>query len=189
MTYNKALDVNNIQSLEDVKNVFKVMNLISNTQKENEDYELVSKYFTLDYEAPKLVLVEPRKSLDEIQQELEKKIEKRIEQTKEKFNSSYDWIYSLGRYNEFFTKQNGDFEYAKSHGYFPRITILDSSKLSVSSSFTMGSPSFVVKNGSTHQGYYTIGDGSYRFYMEHKPNFVFRWFVRQLMGFKWVNEK
>ena len=49
MTYNKKLDVNNIQSLEDVKNVFKVMNLITNITEENEDYEIIKKYFTLDY--------------------------------------------------------------------------------------------------------------------------------------------
>jgi hypothetical protein len=47
----------------------------------------------------------------------------------------------------------------------------------------------MVKHGSSHQGYYTIGDdGYYKFYMEKKPNAFFRFFVYKLMGFRWVDE-
>ena len=91
-------------------------------------------------------------------------------------------------------KQDGDFEYAKTQGYFPKVTFissgtLDYSNLSVNIGSNISSPCFMVKHGSSHQGYYTIGDdGYYRFYMEKKPNVVFRWFVYKLMGFRWVDE-
>jgi hypothetical protein len=77
---------------------------------------------------------------------------------------------------------------------FPQVTFissgtLDYSKLSVNAGSNISSPCFMVKHGSSHQGYYTIGDdGYYRFYMEKKPNIVFRWFVYKLMGFRWVDE-
>jgi hypothetical protein len=66
---------------------------------------------------------------------------------------------------------------------------LDYSKLSVNAGSNISSPCFMVKHGSSHQGYYTIGDdGYYRFYMEKKPNVFFRFFVYKLMGFRWVDE-
>lgn len=46
---NYKLDVNNIQSLKDVKNVFKVMNLVSNATEEHENYEIIKEYFTIPY--------------------------------------------------------------------------------------------------------------------------------------------
>jgi len=46
---NCKLDVNKIQTLEDVKNVFECMNLVSNVSEENEKYELIKEYFTIPY--------------------------------------------------------------------------------------------------------------------------------------------
>ena len=154
-------------------------------------------YFKEEYEYFDVIkdyldIPEPHKSLDEISQELDEKFEKLIEQTKRNFNASkltgernYDW--NFGRII-------GNFEYARENGSFPKVTFissgaLDYSKLSVNSEVKFSSPCFMVKHGSSHQGYYTIGDdGYYRFYMEKKPNMIFRWFVYKLMGFRWIDE-
>jgi hypothetical protein len=151
----------------------------------SEDYEYFDKIkYYLD-------IPEPRKSIEELSQELDEKFEELLVKTKRKFAVSKES--AEYHYNQFCKKQDGDFEYAKTQGYFPKVTFissgtLDYSTLSVSGGVNIGSPSFVVKNGSSHQGYYTIGDGYYRFYMSEKPNMIFRWFVYKLMGFKWVDE-
>jgi hypothetical protein len=154
-------------------------------------------HYTEDYEyfdkiKPYLDIPEPHKTLDEISQELDEKFEELLVKTKRKFAVSKETAEYC--YNQFCKKQDGDFEYAKTQGYFPKVTFissgtLDYSTLSVSGGYDIGSPSFVVKQGNSHQGYYTIGDGYYRFYMSEKPNMIFRWFVYKLMGFKWVDEK
>ena len=154
-------------------------------------------YFKEEYEyydivKPYLDIPEPHKTLDEISQELDEKFEKLIVGTKAKFECSGD--FAEGRYNRNFDRIIGNFEYAKTHGYFPQVTFissgtLDYSKLSVNIGSNISSPCFMVKHGSSHQGYYTIGDdGYYRFYMEKKPNAFFRFFVYKLMGFRWVDE-
>ena len=154
-------------------------------------------YFKEEYEyfdivKPYLDIPEPHKTLDEISQELDEKFEKLIVGTKAKFECSGD--FAEGRYNRNFDRIIGNFEYAKTQGYFPQVTFissgtLDYSKLSVNIGSNISSPCFMVKHGSSHQGYYTIGDdGYYKFYMEKKPNVVFRWFVYKLMGFRWVDE-
>jgi hypothetical protein len=151
-----------------------------------EDYEYFDKVKHL------LVIPEEPKSLDEISQELDEKFEKLIERTKGKFECCID--FAKDRHNRNFDKIIGNFEYAKTQGYFPKVDFissgtLDYSKLSVNIGSNISSPCFMVKHGSNHQGYYTIGDdGYYRFYVEKKPNVVFRWFVYKLMGFKWIDE-
>ena len=154
-------------------------------------------YFKEEYEYFDVIkdyldIPEKPKSLDEISQELNEKFEKLIVGTKAKFECSGD--FAEGRYNRNFDRIIGNFEYAKKHGSFPKVTFissgtLDYSKLSVNIGSNISSPCFMVKHGSSHQGYYTIGDdGYYRFYMEKKPNVIFRWFVYKLMGFRWVDE-
>lgn len=151
-------------------------------------------HYTEDYEyfdkmKPYLDIPEPRKSIEELQQELDEKFEELLVETKRKFAVSKES--AEYHYNQFCKKQDGDFEYAKTQGYFSKLNtgIFGYSTLSVSGGYDIGSPSFVVKQGSSHQGYYTIGDGYYRFYMKEKPNMIFRWFVHKLMGFKWIDEK
>lgn len=53
---NYKLDVSKIQTLEDVKNVFECMNLVSNVSEDNEKYELIKKYFTIPYDPEPLNL-------------------------------------------------------------------------------------------------------------------------------------
>ena len=154
-------------------------------------------YFKEEYEYFDVIkdyldIPEPHKTLDEISQELDEKFEKLIVGTKAKFECSGD--FAEGRYNRNFDRIIGNFEYAKTQGYFPQVTFissgtLDYSKLSVNIGSNISSPCFMVKHGSSHQGYYTIGDdGYYKFYMEKKPNAFFRFFVYKLMGFRWVDE-
>ena len=151
-----------------------------------EDYEYYDKVKHL------LIIPEEPKSLDEISKELDEKFEKLIERTKGKFECSGD--FAERNYDWNFGRIIGNFEYARENGSFPKVTFissgtLDYSKLSVNIGSNISSPCFMVKHGSSHQGYYTIGDdGYYRFYMEKKPNIVFRWFVYKLMGFRWVDE-
>ena len=154
-------------------------------------------YFKEEYEyydivKPYLDIPEPHKTLDEISQELDEKFEKLIEQTKRNFYASK--LTGQFNYELNFNRIIEKFEYARENGSFPKVTFissgtLDYSKLLVTGGGEFSSPCFMVKHGSSHQGYYTIGDdGYYRFYMEKKPNIVFRWFVYKLMGFRWVDE-
>jgi hypothetical protein len=50
------LDISKIQTLEDVRNVFECMNLVSNATEEHEKYELLKEYFTIPYVAEKVLL-------------------------------------------------------------------------------------------------------------------------------------
>ena len=154
-------------------------------------------YFKEEYEYydivnPYLDIPEPHKTLDEISQELDEKFEKLIEQTKRNFYASK--LTGQFNYELNFNRIIEKFEYAKTQGYFPKVTFissgtLDYSKLLVTGGGEFSSPCFMVKHGSSHQGYYTIGDdGYYRFYLEKKPNAFFRFFVYKLMGFRWVDE-
>jgi hypothetical protein len=139
-----------------------------------------------------LIIPEKPKTLEEISQELDEKFEKLIEQYKR--NSYASTLTTQRNYEREFDRIIGNFEYAKTQGYFPQVTFissgaLDYSKLLVTGGGKFSSPCFMVKHGSSHQGYYTIGDdGYYRFYMEKKPNAFFRFFVYKLMGFRWVDE-
>jgi hypothetical protein len=156
-------------------------------------------YFTEEYEyfdvvKPYLDIPEPKKSLEEISQELDEKFEKLIEQYKT--NSYASTLTTESNYDWNFDRIIENFEYARKNGNFPiKYTLsgaLDGSYLvsNGSGGVKFSSPSFVVKHGSNHQGYYTIGDdGYYRFYVEKKPNVVFRWFVYKLMGFQWIDEE
>ena len=146
-----------------------------------EDYEYYDKVKHL------LIIPEPHKSLEEISQELDEKFEKLIEQTKRNFNASK--LTGERNYEREFDNIIENFEYAKEHGRFKETYTLDWSNLSVNAGSNISSPCFMVKHGSSHQGYYTIGDdGYYKFYMEKKPNAFFRFFVYKLMGFRWIDE-
>jgi hypothetical protein len=157
-------------------------------------------YFKEEYEYFDVIqdyldIPEKPKTLEEISQELDEKFEKLIEQYKR--NSYSSTLTTERNYDWNFDKIIGNFEYARENGNFPikytfTTGVLDGSYLVSDGScgVKFSSPSFVVKHGSNHQGYFTIGDDGYsRFYVEKKPNMVFRWFVYKLMGFQWIDEK
>jgi hypothetical protein len=169
------------QRLEDVAYLFATMMVA-------DDYEYFDKVKHL------LIIPEEPKTLEQIEEELNEKFEKLIEQYKR--NSYSSKICAESKYERAFDRIFDNFEYARENGSFPiKYTFsgtLDGSYLvsDGSGGVKFSSPSFVVKHGSNHQGYYTIGDdGYYRFYVEKKPNAFFRFFVYKLMGFQWIDEK
>ena len=153
-----------------------------------EDYEYYDKVKHL------LIIPEEPKSLDEISQELDEKFEKLIERTKGKFECSGD--FAEGRYNRNFDNIIENFEYAVKNGVFPQkakwvmgtgLGALDGAYLvSNGGNFT---PSFVVKQGKNHKGYYTFGNQRYfKYYMPEKPTAIVRFFMKVCLGFFWIDE-
>lgn len=190
-----GLDVEKINTIEDVKNVFKLMNLVGyfdpQEEEEDENYNL-REYFTILQEPQtlelKLDIPEKPKTLDEISQELDEKIDKLIENTKNKFYQSK--CISEKLYNTKFDRIIQDFEYAVKYGNFPfkpKFTYATTgTDLSVGSYET----SLQIKQGNNHKGYYTIGNQRYfRYYMDEKPNRFVRFFMKTCLGFLWVDEK
>jgi len=141
-----------------------------------EDYEYFDKVKHL------LDIPEPRKSLEEIFQELDEKFEKLIEKTHLEYRIGDNWLYKKKRYEEFCERQDADFEYAKEHGHFP-----------VKLEFTVGTgliwnnPTtfFEIRCGTNNAGYYTIGDGGVRYYMNKKPNWLVKNCAKIFFDFTW----
>lgn len=128
-----------------------------------------------------------RKSIKEIQQELDEKIDELIERTKGKFECSKD--FAEKRYNKEFDKIFENFEYAKENGEFRPKLILGYDGTGLGLSAGSYQTSFVIKQGSNHKGYYTIGNQRYlRYYMNEKPNRLVRFFMKTCLGFVWVDE-
>jgi hypothetical protein len=145
-------------------------------------------YYTEEYEyydvvKPYLDIPEPRKSLEEIKQELDEKFEKLIERTHLQYRIGHDWTYTLRKYNQFCKDQDADFEYAKKNGYFPVKLkfVSDAGILSVNSTTT----SFEIRCGTNNAGYYTIGAGNVRYYMNEKPNWLVRNCAKIFFDFTW----
>ena len=144
-------------------------------------------YYTEDYEyfdlvKPYLDIPEPRKSLEEIKQELDEKFEKLIERTHLQYRIGHDWTYTLRKYNQFCKDQDADFEYAKKNGYFPvKLKFVSDTELSVNNTTT----SFEIRCGTNNAGYYTIGAGNVRYYMNKKPNWWMRNCAKIFFDFTW----
>jgi len=188
---NHNLNVDAIKTIKDVKNVFYTMDLVASMDEDNPKYEVAKKYFTIPYVAPELTFPAPRRSIEEIQQEFDEKIDALIKTTKEKFECSN--YFAGKRYNQKFDKINENFNYAKEHGQFPLKLTLDYSKFDSSKFVVTGSSvesSLVIKQGKTHEGYYTNGNRRYlKYYMPDKPNMIVRFFMKTCLGFYWVDEK
>jgi hypothetical protein len=147
-------------------------------------------YYTEDYEyfdviKPYLDIPEPRKSIEEISQELDEKFEELLVKTKRKFAVSKES--AEYHYNQFCKKQDGDFEYAKTQGYFPNLTIgtiggtLDGSYL-LANNFV--SSNFVLKPDNGGVGYYQISSNT-QFWMPERPNKLVRTCARIFLGLVW----
>jgi hypothetical protein len=142
-----------------------------------EDYEYFDKVKHL------LIIPEKPKTLEEISQELDEKFEKLIERTHLQYRIGHDWTYTLRKYNQFCKDQDADFEYAKEHGHFPVKLkfVSDAGILSVNNVTT----SFEIRCGTNHAGYYTIGAGNVRYYMNKKPNWLVRNCAKIFFDFTW----
>ena len=141
-----------------------------------EDYEYFDKVKHL------LDIPEPRKSLEEIKQELDEKFEKLIERTHLQYRIGHDWLYKKKRYEEFCKRQDADFEYARENGYFPvKLKFVSNTELSLNNTTT----SFEIRCGTNNAGYYTIGAGIVRYYMNEKPNWLVRNCAKIFFDFTW----
>jgi hypothetical protein len=149
-------------------------------------------YYTEDYEyfdviKPYLDIPEPHKSLEQIQQELDEKFEKLIEKTHLEYRIGHKWLYKLRKYEEFCKKQDADFEYAKTYGYFKKIYTLDGSYLVSNGG---GSVSFTTqyRAGDGEVGYWSI-QPNIQVYLRKKPNPIVRFFTKLLLDFEWKSTK
>jgi hypothetical protein len=181
---NHKLDISKIKTLTDVKNVFECMNLYSYAEEDHEKYELLKEYFTIPNEAQELKFEYPRKSLEEITQEFDEKIDKQIEDVEYKFAQLK--YYQEYQFSKKITKIIEDIEYARENGRFPLKLTLDYSKLTATGSNITSN--FVIKEGGKEVGYYTFGNRKYfKYFMGEKPNFVVRFCMDKLLGFKWID--
>ena len=184
---NYRLDVDKIKTLKDVRNVFDSIRFVGyyDADDPNDENYYLSEYFTILEEPPELTFSRPRKSIEEITQEFDEKIDVLIKTTKEKFE--YSKVVAENRYNKKFAGIIQDFEYAVKNGNFP-------AKLNLTCGIGLSGvsvePSFVIKQGNKHEGYYTFGNGRYfKYYMHTKPNMIVRFFMKTCLGFYWVDEK
>jgi len=180
---NHKLDVSKIKTLIDVKNLFECMCLSSNASEEHENYELLKEYFTIPNDPQELKLELPRKSLEEISQEFDEKIDEQIKDVKYKFEQlKYRQEY---QFSEKIARIIEDIEYARKNGSFPPKLTLDCSKLTVTGSNITSN--FMIKEGGKEVGYYTTGNGYFRYCMNKKPTAIVRFFVNKLLGFRWID--
>lgn len=143
-----------------------------------EDYE----YF--DEVKHLLIMPEPRKTLEEIEQELNEKFDKLLVKTKKNFDMS-----RLGaeyRYNQFCKQQEDDFEYARENGKFRKNIIINYSALKGSEikiNSDICSSNFAINSMSNSAGYYAVG--TFRYYLDKKPNRIVRYFSKLLLNLEW----
>ena len=144
-----------------------------------EDYEYYDKVKHL------LIIPEQPKTLEQIEEELNEKIDNLIETTKRNF---YAYKLTAERnYENKFDKIFDNFEYAKEHGQFPYLKLAYTTTGLSAGSYV--ETSFVIKQGSNHKGYYTMGNQRYfRYYMPDKPNMIVRFFMKTCLGLVWVDE-
>ena len=187
---NHNLNVDAIKTIKDVKNVFYTMDLVASMDEDNPKYEVAKEYFTIPYVPPELKFPTTRKSIEEIQQEFDEKIDKLIGTTKWNFAVSKER--SEYHYDKKFSRIIQDFEYAREHGKFmPKVAIgtLSGSYLVSNGGGVEWQPSFVIKQGNKHEGYYTFGNGRYiRYYMPTKPNMIARFFMKTCLALRWIDE-
>jgi hypothetical protein len=173
--YSKWYDVDTtkITSIKDVEALFSAIGLrVSET---NENFDEVKHL---------LIIPENPKTLDEISQEFDEKMDELLVKTKRKFAVSKQT--AEYHYNAKFDRIIQDFEYAVKNGNFPpKVNLTYGIGLSAGSF----EPSFVIKQGNKHEGYYTNGNRKYfKYYMPTKPNMIARFFMKTCLALRWVDE-
>ena len=167
------LNVDKIKTIEDVKNVFELLDLGFYLPEDHKNYKLF-KELTIQPE-------EPRKSLEEIKQELDEKFEELLVKIKRKSDVSKQ--IAERNYEKKFDKISYNFEYAVKNGHFPvkRLLEIDYSNVSLNTAITSN---FVIKPNSIGVGYWEI-DPQIQVYRKTKPNRIVRYFSRLLLDFHW----
>ena len=182
------LNVDKIKTIEDVKNVFELLDLRLYYPEDHKNYKLF-KELTIQPE-------EPRKSLEEIKQELDKEFGKIIEQTKR--NSYASKLTAERNYENKFDKIFDNFEYAVRQGQFPRYLslttsgnatigngIVPNSYIDVSGSLNNTITSnFVIRPNAIGIGYWEI-DPNIQVYRNTKPNWLVKNCAKIFFDFTW----
>lgn len=146
-----------------------------------------------------LNIPETPKSLEEIKQELDKKFDVLLVKTKRKFavsKESAEFQFKLKS-----DQANERFEYAKRTGTFPELLyittsgnisigngLVPNSYLSVSNSAPSWGTELNLNPSKNSVGYYFV-EPDVKFYMTKRPNRIVRFFMKNLLDFKWVDEK
>tara|TARA_R110000868_G_scaffold134059_2_gene345898 strand:+ start:1318 stop:1971 length:654 start_codon:yes stop_codon:yes gene_type:complete len=183
------LNVDKIKTIEDVKNVFELLDLGFYFPEDHKNYKFfLFKELTIQPE-------EPRKSLEEIKQELDKEFEELLVKIKRKSHLSKQ--IAERNYEKKFDKIFDNFEYAVKNGHFPQYLsfttsgnasigncIVPNSYLTVGSGGAEWTSNFVFKPNAIGVGYWEI-DPNIQVYRKTKPNRIVRYFSRLLLDIHW----
>ena len=166
------LNVDKIKTIEDVKNVFELLDLGFYLPEDHKNYKLF-KELTIQPEEPK--------GIEYYQKELDKKFEEIIEQTKR--NSYASKQIAERNYEKKFDMISYNFEYAVKNGFFPvkHLFGIDYSNVSLNNAITSN---FVFKPNAIGAGYYQI-DENFLVYRKTRPNRIVRYFSRLLLDIHW----
>lgn len=169
------LDVDKIKTIEDVKNVFELLDLGFYLPEDHKNYKFfLFKELTIQPE-------EPRKSLEEIKQELDKEFEELLVKIERKSHLSKQ--IAERNYENKFDKIFDNFQFAVKNGHFPvkRLFGIDYSNVSLNNAITSN---FVIKPNTIGVGYWEI-QPNIQFWMREKPNFIVRNCAKILLGLIW----
>ena len=151
----------------------------------SEDYEYFDKIKHL------LDIPEQPKSLEEIQQELDEKFDKLLATTKKEFAASKQR--AEYHFDKKFDRINENFKYIKEWGRLPYFTLDPNVTPKMNGAYLVSTGSAQqwtteFRFGKGNVGYYCI-EPDVKFHMSKKPNFIVRFFMDKLLGFKWKDGK
>ena len=166
------LDVDKIKTIEDVKNVFELLDLGFYLPEDHKNYKLF-KELTIQPEEPKGIEYY-QKELDKEFEELWVKIKRKSDVSKQIAERNYEKKFDMISYN---------FQCAVNNGFFPvqRLFGIDYSNLSANNAITHN---FVIKPNSIGVGYWEI-QPNIQVHRKTKPNRIVRYFSRLLLDFHW----
>jgi len=128
-----------------------------------------------------LDIPKPSKSLEEFKQELDSKFVELLVKTKRKFAVSKES--AKYRFKIKSDNANSRFEYARANGEFPQYL-----SLTTSGNVTIWGTEFNLNPSKNSVGYYCVVP-DVKFNMTKRPNRIVQFFMRNLLGFKWVDKK
>lgn len=184
------LDVDKIKTIEDVKNVFELLDLGFYLPEDHKNYKLF-KELTNQPEEPRKSLEEIKQKLDEEFEELWVKIKRKSVVSKQIAERNYEKKFDMISYNFQFAVRQGHFPLFPQ--YLPLTTsgnatigngIVPNSYLDISGSLNNAITSnFVFKPNAIGVGYWEIDQ--IRVYRKTRPNRIVRYFSRLLLDIHW----
>lgn len=176
------LDLDKIKTIEDIKNVFELLDLGFYLSEDHKNYKLLKEL---------TIQPEPPKSLEEIQQEFENKIDDLLVKTKRKFASSKE--IAKYHYNREFNRIDINFENLKQGRHLSYFTLVSSGEIFTNNAYLVSSGSGPTwsteyRSGGISVGYWDIKP-NLKVHLNKKPNPIVRFFTRLLLDFTWRNNK